>query len=216
MEKSKEPKSVHRMREENKMKHLIVCCHPNPRSLSVAYRDEVERLTLDMGNNIVVRDLYEIGFQPVLTGEDFIALQQGKVLEDVKVEQDYIRWADLVTFIYPIWWTGLPASLKGYIDRVFSHGFAYAMSKEGELTKLLAGKKVVILNNIGNPYEHYEEIGMIKSMKQTSDEGIFEFCGFEVIDHCFFGHISGSSKEEREEHIAVLGKIYDKILPDNR
>lgn len=216
MEKQEAHKSVCRERENAKIKHLVIYCHPNPKSLSTAYRDEVVRLTRDTHNEVIVRDLYQICFQPVLSGEDFLAFQKGKIPEDIKVEQDYIRWADLITFIYPIWWTGLPAILKGYIDRVFSNGFAYAQSGTGEIEKLLIGKKVIILNNIGQPYELYEKIGMLDSLKQTSDKGIFEFCGMEVLEHRFFGHLTGASKKEREGHIHLLPLLYAKVLPMNK
>ena len=106
----------------------------------------------------------------------------------------------------------MPALMKGYIDRVFTKGFAYNMDEEGQLQGLLAGKKVVILNNMGFPYDYYDKIGMLQSMKQTSDQGIFEFCGIEVAEHRFFGHLDGSSRSEREAHVKVLKLIYDKLL----
>ncbi|MEJ1715164.1 NAD(P)H-dependent oxidoreductase, partial [Escherichia coli] len=73
------------------------------------------------GHEVEVRDLYEMQFQPTLGRSEMI----GGIGEDVVVEQEYLKWADVITFIYPIWWTGLPAIMKGYIDRVFSYGFAY-------------------------------------------------------------------------------------------
>ena len=176
------------MEAKKQLKHLIIYCNPNPKSLSAAYKEAVMELTEMSGNAMNVRDLYNIGFHPVL-------------------EQ-----SDLLTFIYPIWWTGMPALMKGYIDRVFTKGFAYNMDEEGQLQGLLAGKKVVILNNMGFPYDYYDKIGMLQSMKQTSDQGIFEFCGIEVAEHRFFGHLDGSSKSEREAHVNVLKLIYDKLL----
>ena len=200
------------MEAKKQLKHLIIYCNPNPKSLSAVYKEAVMELTEMSGNAMNVRDLYNIGFHPVLEQSDFDAVKHGQIPEEVKVEQDYIQWADLLTFIYPIWWTGMPALMKGYIDRVFTKGFAYNMDEEGQLQWLLAGKKVVILNNMGFPYDYYDKIGMLQSMKQTSDQGIFEFCGIEVAEHRFFGHLDGSSKSEREAHVNVLKLIYDKLL----
>lgn len=194
-----------------KWKHLIVYCDPNPQSLSAAYRDALVELTETSGNSVNVRDLYNICFQPLLEQKDFDALKHGQIPADIKVEQDYLLWANVLTFVYPIWWTGMPALLKGYIDRVFSKGFAYMMDEKGNIKGLLEGKKVVVLNNMGAPYDYYEKNGMLKSMKQTSDEGIFEFCGMEVLEHRFFGHMNGASKAECEGHIDMLKMIYDKI-----
>lgn len=197
---------------KGKLNHLIIYCNPNPKSLSEAYREFVEHLTEMSGCNLCVRDLYKIGFKPVLGLSDLESLACGKVPEDVKVEQEYLAWADLLTFIYPVWWTGMPALMKGYIDRVFTKDFAYSMDEQANFKGLLAGKQVVILNNMGFPYEYYEKIGMLHSMKQTTDQGIFEFCGMNVIEHRFFGHIAAASKSEREGHVHVLKLIYDKIL----
>lgn len=197
--------------QDKKLNHLVIYCNPNPNSLSAAYRDSVVELTELARNPLNVRDLYNIGFHPVLEMKDFDAIKHGQISEEVKVEQDYIRWADLLTFIYPVWWAGMPALLKGYVDRVLARGFAYMTDEQKHLKGLLAGKKVVILNNMGAPYDYYQKNGMLDAFKQTVDQGIFEFCGMEVIEHRFFGHLDGASKEEREGHIHVLKMIYDKI-----
>lgn len=196
-----------------RINHLIVYCHPNPQSLCNAYKTEVIRLTEESCNNVNVRSLYNIGFQPVLGAEDFKALSQGQVPEDIKIEQDYIQWANLITFIYPVWWAGFPALLKGYIDRVFSSGFAYRAKATGEIEPLLKDKQVILLSNMGTPFELCQASGMLHSMHQTVDQGIFEFCGMEVITHRFFGHIPMASDEERRGHIKLLKLIYDKVLP---
>lgn len=192
--------------------HLIVYCNPNPKSLSSAYRDALVELTEMSANPVNVRDLYNIGFSPVLEMRDFDAVKHGQIPAEVKVEQDYVMWANLITFVYPVWWAGMPALMKGYIDRVFTKGFAYTMDDEGHLKGLLGDKKVVILNNMGFPYAYYEKVGMLDSMKQATDEGIFKFCGMEVVEHRFFGHLDAASKSEREGHVEVLKMIYDKIL----
>lgn len=198
--------------KKNRMNHLIIYCNPNPKSLSAAYRDALIQLTEMSGNPVNVRDLYNIGFHPVLEQIDFDALKHGQIPADVKVEQDYVLWADLITFVYPIWWSGMPALLKGYIDRVFTKGFAYRMDEKGNPEGLLGGRKVMILNNMGAAYADYEKNGMLKSLKQISDEGIFEFCGMKVVEHRFFGHLDAASKNEREGHVNVLKILYDKVL----
>ncbi len=198
-----------------KVKHLIVYCHPNSNSLSAAYKDEVVRITERTCHDVIVRDLYNIRFCPTLSIQDLMAFQNGDIPDDLKVERDYISWADLITFIYPVWWTGLPAMVKGYIDRVFAYGFAYAQNEKGQIKKLLTGKKVVILNNMSQPFDYYKKIGMIDSMKQTCDNGIFSFCGMEVVEHRFFGNVLVVSEEERRKNIDMLKQVYREVLPDN-
>lgn len=195
-----------------KVKHLIVYCHPNPKSLSAAYKEEVVRISENACADVNVRDLYCIGFHPVLSDEDMLLSEKGMIPADIKVEQDYIKWAELITFIYPVWWTGLPAMMKGYFDRVLSEGFAFEKDQEGNLKKMLNGKRVVILNNMGQSFGHYQENGMLDAMKLTTDQGIFEFCGFEVVEHRFFGHMNRSTKAEREGHINQLKFIYTRLF----
>jgi len=167
------------------MKHLIVYSHPNPRSFNRAILDTAEAAARSKGHEVAVRDLYGLKFDPVLKGEDFVALQAGKPSADVAEEQRHVAWADLVTFVHPIWWTGLPAILKGYIDRVFSHGFAYALSDQGPVG-LLKEKKVLIFNTTGTPEAFYGPSGMLDALKKTSDTGIYQFCGMQVVGHHFF------------------------------
>ncbi|WP_251623586.1 NAD(P)H-dependent oxidoreductase [Odoribacter lunatus] len=192
--------------------HLVVFCHPNPKSLSAAYRDELKRLTEKSGHRFVERNLYSIGFNPVLGSGDFEAFGRREMPEDIRTEQEYVKEADLITFIYPIWWTGMPALMKGYIDRVFARGFAYDAGAGGGIKKLLTGKKAIVLNNTGTPYEEYENSGMLQAMRKCSDVGILEFCGLEVVEHHFFGNIPNATEAERVGHIRVLACIYEKLL----
>ena len=107
----------------------------------------------------------------------------------------------------------MPAMMKGYIDRVFSRGFAYDIVGLGEIKKLLTGKRVVVLNNFGMTYDEYEQSGMLDALKRTSDIGIFEFCGMEVEAHHFFGRMDKASREECCGHVRMLGFLYEKFLP---
>ncbi len=203
------------MEHREPLKHLVIYCHPYAASLSAAYRDEVVRLTEAAGHCAIVRDLYNINFCPVLSVEDLNLMHDGKIPEDILLEQDYVKGADLITFIYPIWWGGMPALMKGYIDRVFSRGFAYDIdiAGSGEIKRLLTGKQLIVLNNFGSCYEDYQKGGMLDALKKTSDVGIFEFCGMRVMEHHFFGNIGEASEKERKGHIKTLTYIYNRFLP---
>jgi NAD(P)H dehydrogenase (quinone) len=167
------------------MKHLIVYAHPNPQSLNGHFKTTLVELLEKSGEEVVVRDLYQLNFNPVLSLEDMQGQRAGQVSDDVKVEQQHITWADCVTFIHPIWWTGLPAIMKGYIDRVFSYGFAYRYD-HGVQKGLLTGKQAVIINTHGKSHDEYNAIGMDKALSLTSDRGIYIYSGFEIKHHFFF------------------------------
>lgn len=167
------------------MKHLIIYAHPNTQSLNGHLKQVVVEHLINKGHEVKVRDLYQLNFNPVLSSEDLAGQRIGQVYEDVETEQSYIVWADCITFIHPIWWTGLPAIMKGYIDRVFSYGFAYQYD-QGIQKGLLVGKKAVIINTHGKSKAEYEAIGMDKALQLTSDKGIYTYSGLEIVEHFFF------------------------------
>lgn len=188
------------------MRHLIVYCHPSKRSFCYAILIRIVSELESISAEVRIRDLYALDFNPVLTSGDLIAMKNGSSLPEVKEEQNYIKWADNITFIYPIWWTGMPALMKGYIDRVFSYGFAYCSGADG-VNGLLASKKVNIVNTMGTAEDIYRGSGMIYSMKQTIDHGIFEFCGMEVSKHLYFGGVTASDTQTREEMLSRVCEL---------
>ncbi|MDO1450715.1 NAD(P)H-dependent oxidoreductase [Rhodocytophaga aerolata] len=188
------------------MKHVIIYAHPNAQSLNGHLkRVAVEHLTKN-GHQVEVRDLYQLNFNPVLSSEDMAGQRKGQVVEEVKREQEYIAWADCLTFIYPIWWTGLPAILKGYIDRVFSYGFAYRYD-QGIQKGLLAGKRAVIINTHGKSHTEYADWGMDKALSLTSDKGIYTYCGLEVKQHFFFDKADRANAENIEQWTKQITSI---------
>lgn len=189
------------------MKHLIIYAHPNEQSLNGYLKKIVFDTLNQQRHEIKVRNLYQLNFNPVLSFEDIEGQRKGKVYEDVRVEQNYITWADSITFIYPIWWTGLPAIMKGYIDRVFSYGFAYRYD-QGIQKGLLMGKQAIIINTHGKSQQEYGNLGMDKALKLTSDKGIYNYCGLEIKQHLFFGQADRANAEIIEQWVKDIESIF--------
>ncbi|RNB87662.1 flavodoxin family protein [Brevibacillus fluminis] len=181
------------------MNHLIIYAHPRKKSFNHAILDTVTESCRQEGHEVVVRDLYSIGFQPALGPSEML----GGVEEDVVQEQTYVSWADHVVFIYPLWWAGMPAILKGYIDRVFSYGFAYKYVN-GVQTRLLAGKRATLIHTQNKSQEEYEANGIENAMNLTIDKAILEYCGFTLNRHLVFDSIVDSTTEERNDWLAQL------------
>lgn len=177
------------------MKNLVIYAHPNSGSLNHFFKQTIVESLEESGQEIVIRDLNEINFNPVLSLDDMHGQRMGKVADDVKKEQDFITWADQIIFVYPIWWTGMPAIMKGYIDRVFSYGFAYRYD-QGIQKGLLTGKQTVIVNSHGKSNAEYEATGMDKALALTSDTGIFNYCGLEIKHHFYFDKADRASSED--------------------
>lgn len=191
------------------MNHLVVFAHPNPKSFGKAILDTVVKASEEKGVSVRIRDLYALGFDPILKPADFEAFQSGRVPQDIADEQQHIIWAEVVTFIYPVWWTSLPAMLKGYVDRVFSYGFAYE-SVNGNINGLLKGKRALVFSTTGSPSKVYEENGMFDSMIQTTGQGIFNFCGMNEVSHTFFGAVPYVTDEERKNFLEEVKNVINE------
>ncbi|WAC55335.1 NAD(P)H-dependent oxidoreductase [Gordonia sp. SL306] len=98
------------------MRALWVLAHPDSESLSGHLRDVGVRALRENGWEVSQSDLYAMNWDPVLRDEG------GK---DVETEQAKLCAADLVVLQFPLWWYGMPAIMKGWVDRVFERGFAY-------------------------------------------------------------------------------------------
>ncbi len=119
------------------MRALVVYCHPREGSFTSAVRDTVlERLSA-AGAEVRLHDLYKEGFQPVLTTDEWTGYEECPANQDPVAEQVAdISWCDTLIFVYPTWWYGLPAMLKGWLDRVLLPDVAFIMPKaEGETIK---------------------------------------------------------------------------------
>ncbi|WDF51352.1 NAD(P)H-dependent oxidoreductase [Paenibacillus sp. KACC 21273] len=189
------------------MKHLIVFAHPHQEGTNQAILKRMVQTLESQGHEVVVRDLYALNFQPVLTEADTEAMKAGNTPADIKAEQEYITAAEVITFVYPIWWTGLPAILKGYVDRVFAYGFAYGYEETG-VAQLLTGKKGLIINTHGQTNEIYDQVGMTDGLKITSTTGIFGFVGIESVGHLIFGGAPYADEAQLEN---VLRQVEETV-----
>ena len=183
------------------MNVLIIYAHPNPGSLNAAMKDQAVSVLEDMGHTVKVSDLYAMKFKAALDPDDFsrpcnrdslsipqeqvAGVQNGTLAPDIHTEMKKVEWADMLIFQFPLWWSSMPAILKGWIDRVFAQGFVVNLAK-GELyqTGLLAGKKAMISTTAGSPPEFYSEDGPhgnINLHLMSLWHNTFEFCGMEVV-----------------------------------
>ena len=185
------------------MKHLIVVAHPAPESFTMkltrAYAAELDSL----GHVQQVRDLYRIGFNPILAASELApADAQHPANVDVAAAQGDIRTADVLTVIYPLWWMAMPAMMKGYIDRIFARGFAYE-SRDGKVHGLLDGKKAVLVTVSGAPLSVLVGNGRWSAAQMLQDTHIFRSSGFDLIEHLHFDEVAPHLPDAAvKQHIA--------------
>ena len=117
------------------MRALIVFCHPCKQSFNIAVRDVITAKLQGAGAEIRLHDLYGSGFAPVLTWDEWRGyLQTPANRAPVDQHCSDVEWCDTLIFVYPTWWYGLPAMLKGWLDRVLLPDVAFLMPTETHKT----------------------------------------------------------------------------------
>lgn len=109
------------------MKTLVVYCHPNPESFVAAVNDCAVTALRDGGHEVRLRDLYAEGFDPAMSADERRAHREPGAPAGLEGHADDLHWCEHLVLIYPTWWSGQPAVLKGWVDRVWVRGVAWEM-----------------------------------------------------------------------------------------
>ena len=155
------------------IKHAVIVCHPAAESFTRQVAQRYVEAVEAHGHQAVVRDLYRIGFDPVLREEE----RQGHPGKDVDAEWAAIGKADVFVLVYPIWFGAPPAMLKGYIDRVFGAGRFYGQGAGGD-SSYLAGARLVSLTSSGSMQAWLSEKGVLSSLRTVFDLYLSDVFGF--------------------------------------
>ncbi|NUU68213.1 NAD(P)H-dependent oxidoreductase [Enterobacteriaceae bacterium BIT-l23] len=165
------------------MHALIVTAHPHPDSLTHSIAAGVARGITESGpHRAEIANLAQEGFRPEFTREDFAAFNAaGALPEDVRAEQTRIDSADALVLVFPVYWWSMPALMKGWIDRVFSAGWAYEETADGRLIKKLRHLPVHLVAIGAANMKTWEKHRYQEAMKVQIEEGIFNYCGAPVM-----------------------------------
>lgn len=180
-------------------KILIVHAHPEQASFCSALKQTAVEYFSLQGYEVRVSDLYAMGFNPVGDRADFKELsnpnyfkyqmEQVNAFEndlfthDVKLEMDKLEWCDVLIFNFPLWWFGLPAILKGWVDRVFAMGFVYGNGKGVYENGFYKDKTAFVTMTTGGPEIAYNggKNGDIMEILYPINHGMFYFAGMKVL-----------------------------------
>ena len=106
---------------------LVVHCHPLEESFVAAVRDRVLAALRAGGAEVRLTDLYADGFEPAFTATDRARHLEPGADPSIRHHADDLAWCDTLVLVYPTWWAGQPAMLKGWIDRVWVNGVAWTL-----------------------------------------------------------------------------------------
>jgi len=180
------------------MNILIIYAHPRPKSFNQAILETVETTLGERGHASRVHDLYRMRFRCVLDDDDLIRNWRGDLPDDIQREQEAVRWAQGLVLIYPVWWFGPPAILKGWIDRVFTRTFAFDMGPKG-MQGLLTHERALILNTLGGDEAIYQKERWCELLVRPIAEGVLGACGVHNVIHRAFYQVMTVSHAERQE-----------------
>ena len=181
------------------MKCLLVYWHPEPRSFNGAMLRTARDTLASLGHEVRVSDLHEMRFDPVSGRPNFATVrdadyfkQQAEEMHatehqgfapEIEEEIRRLEWCDLMIWQFPLWWFGLPAVLKGWVDRVFAMGRAYGGGRVYE-KGVFAGKRAMLSLTTGGPEASFRSDGFngdILGVLRPVHRGILRFTGFDVL-----------------------------------
>ena len=210
------------------MRFLIVHAHHEPESFNGAMTRAACEALAAAGHDVIVSDLYAMGFDPVSDRRNFRGAANASRLDqqaeerhasahdgfapDLQAEMDKLAWCDVLVLQFPIWWLGLPAILKGWIDRVFAVGRAYGGGLWFDRGRL-SGKRAMLSVTMGGPEGAYTDDGMYgasaKSILHPINHGTLGFVGFCVVEP-FIVYAPGRMDEEAR--LRALAEYRTRLL----
>lgn len=191
------------------MNILVITGDPRDTSLIASL---VERLLAGVRSVGSVRvehaNLLQEAFDPRMSQADLdFYHSKGPLPEDVRREQQRVEEADVLLIAFPVYWWSLPAVMKGWIDRVFTNGWAFG--NPGQSSGALNLKKVRLLATGGAGAGAYQKHGYYDAIAAQIEHGIFNFCGVRDIQSHFFFDVESGDKAARLENLTAayeLGK----------
>ncbi|MEV4201180.1 NAD(P)H oxidoreductase [Micromonospora globbae] len=153
---------------------LLVVAHPRGDSLTAQVAGRA-RVGLEAeGFSVDLLDLHVEGFDPRMTvaDEPDWADREKVYSAEVRAHMRRVDAADLIVVVFPVWWYGLPAILKGWVDRVWNYGFAY-----GRSSPRLAEKRMLWLGLAGESARSYARHGLDEMLERQLRVGISNYCG---------------------------------------
>jgi len=134
------------------MRVLVVFSHPNPESLAGAALASVLAGLARTDHEVRVTDLYADGFEPVMSADERLSHAEPGVGRELQRYADDLAWAEALVLVYPTWWSGQPAMLKGWIDRVWVAGVAWELPEGTNILRPLLHnvRRIVVVTTHGS------------------------------------------------------------------
>ncbi len=193
------------------MRVFVVLAHPRPDSFNAAVVQALTGGLEEAGHVVDTADLYAEGFRPELSAGDMAAFEAGGAPQDVALYQERVLRARGLAFVFPVWWFGQPAMLKGFFDRVFFENFAFRFAEGGRVEGLLDHPRALVINTAGANEMLYRSFRLDGPLRKTLDEWTLKMCGVRKVEHVIFhdvANITDAARRRILEKARTLGRTF--------
>ncbi|MDV9042906.1 NAD(P)H-dependent oxidoreductase [Stenotrophomonas sp. RAC2] len=183
---------------------LILLGHPDRDSLCGALAQLYATAAANAGHRVRLLALGELEFDPVLRH----GYRQVQPLEpDLQDAADAIKACDHLVLVYPTWWGGMPALLKGFFDRVLLPGYAFRYRRDSVWwDRLLAGRSARVITTLDTPLWYYRWIYRDPGITQLRAP-LLEFCGIRPVRVSRLGAVRSSTPAQRSRWLALASEL---------
>ncbi|MEI2271524.1 NAD(P)H-dependent oxidoreductase [Sphingobacterium sp. ML3W] len=190
-----------------KKKTLIINGHPNRESFNFGIVAAYKEGAKESGAEVRSINIAELNFNPNL---QFGYQKRTELEPDLLQAWEDILWAEHLVWVHPVWWGGLPAIMKGFIDRLFLPGFAFQY-RENSLfwDKLLKGKSARIITTLDQPGWYYALVYGKPSVNQLKRSTLL-FCGISPVKVTYIGIIKTSDLTKRNKWLFKIKQLGQK------
>lgn len=191
----------------------MIHSHPVTDSFSGALRDSAIEGARAAGHDVRVLDLGAMSFNPVMSAEELRGYKAVTPVanEDLTVHIDAVRWADVLVFVYPTWWSALPAQLKGWLERVMRPGVAFVFDEDNKVRPgLRQVRRIVGITTYGSKWPY------VKLMKDSGRRTLLRALKLNTSWRtrskwiALYG-IDGASEEKRTHFLAEVRRSMEKL-----
>lgn len=202
------------------IRHAVVLAHPDAKSFNAAIATAYCEVVRQAGQEAVLRDLYRMGFDPVLKNEERPDRKGFRMAPDVRAERELLAGAQVFTFIFPIWFGMPPAMMIGYVDRVLGAGVTARQIQEGADTGLLGKGYLCTITTSGASEDWLYAEGQTQALRELS--GTYLFRGFamrssetlhigDVVEGVSAAFIEGNLERVRRRARSICARVAQEI-----
>lgn len=152
--------------------------HPNADSFNHAIATRALESLTEAGHDAQLLDLYALGSKAAMSADERVAYHSDRPILDpmIQAHAELLLGAEALVFIYPTWWSSLPAILKGWLERVMVPGVAFIFDESGKVQRNLTHiRRIVGISTYGSPRRYVRAIN--DNGRRTLTRALRMICG---------------------------------------